>query len=74
MIMKIPSTPGSKTPKNGSNEEVLSSVQYMMFVDALQAEMHRKYDLIPRQKAFNQDNQPQLKKLAQVFLWIKSKN
>jgi hypothetical protein len=29
-----------------------------MFVDALQAEMHKKYDLGPRQKAANHDNQP----------------
>jgi hypothetical protein len=35
-------------PKSESNKEVLSSVQYRMFVDALQDEMHKKYDLKPR--------------------------
>jgi hypothetical protein len=35
-------------PKSKSNKEVLSYVQYKIFVDALQDEMHKKYDLIPR--------------------------
>jgi hypothetical protein len=45
-----------------------------MFVDALQAEMHKKYDLRPRQKVVNQQDSHNLRILAQVFLWIKSKN
>jgi len=44
-------------PKNESSIKVLSYVRYRMFVDALQAEMHKKYDLKPRQKVANQDNQ-----------------
>jgi len=44
-----------KTPKNESNEEVLFSAQYKMFVDALQDEMHKKYDLIKREIVFNQN-------------------
>jgi hypothetical protein len=39
-----------QTPKGESNKEILSSVQYRMFVDALQDEMHMKYDLRPRKK------------------------
>jgi hypothetical protein len=42
-----------KTPKYGSNKVLLSYIGYKMFVDALQAEMHKKYDLQPRQKAAN---------------------
>jgi hypothetical protein len=34
-----------------------------MFVDALQDAMHKKYDLMTRQKESNQDNQPPSKKL-----------
>jgi hypothetical protein len=40
-------------PRSESNKEVLSSVQYRMFADALQDEMHKKYDLRPRHKATN---------------------
>jgi hypothetical protein len=47
-----------KTPKNKSSEDVSLSAQYKMFVDALQEEMHRKYDLVSRQTVVNQDNQP----------------
>jgi hypothetical protein len=32
-----------------------------MFVDALQVEMHKKYDLRPRKRESNQDSHPHLK-------------
>ena len=47
-----------KTPRNKSSEDVSLSAQYKMFVDALQEEMHGKYDLVPRQRVVKQDNQP----------------
>ena len=47
-----------KTPENKSSEDVSLSAQYKMFVDALQEEMHRKYDLVPRKRVVNRDNQP----------------
>ena len=47
-----------KTPKNESSEEALLPAQYKMFFDTLQDKMHRKYDLMPRQRIVNQDNQP----------------
>ena len=53
-----------KTPKNKSSEDVSLFAQYKMFVDALQEEMHGKYDLVPRQRVVNQDNQPHPKNLS----------
>jgi hypothetical protein len=53
-----------KTPKNESSEEVLLYAQYKMFVDVLQDEMHMKYDLRPRKRVVNPDNQLQPKNVS----------
>jgi hypothetical protein len=47
-----------QNPKNEPKQETLSFIQYRMFVDALQNEMHKKYDLRPRKKEVIQDSQP----------------
>jgi hypothetical protein len=46
----------NKIPISESNKEVFSFVQYRMFVDALQADMHMKCDLRPRKKETKQDS------------------
>jgi hypothetical protein len=46
------------------NKGDLSSVQYIIFGDALQAEIHKKYDLRPRQKEVVVDSQTQAKKFG----------
>jgi hypothetical protein len=56
--------PKKQMPRNQTNKEALSSVHYIIFVDALQAEMHKKYDLKPRQKEVVADIQPQAKKVG----------
>jgi hypothetical protein len=64
----------NKIPKSGSNEEVLSSTQYMMFVDALQVEMHRSMISDLDRNLLTRTANHNLRSLTQVFLWIKSKN
>jgi hypothetical protein len=44
--------------KSQSNQEFLSSSQYRMFVDALQAKMKNKYVLRLTKKSVIQDSQP----------------
>jgi hypothetical protein len=51
-------------PNSHPNKGSLSSVQYILLVDALQEEMHKKYDLRPRQKTNVVDSQPQAKKVG----------
>jgi hypothetical protein len=62
-----------KTPKKESSEEVLFFSQYRMFVDALKAEMHRKYDLRPRQRVFNHKIQTYPKNLSSSIYMDKVK-
>jgi hypothetical protein len=60
-------------PKSGSNGEVFSSTQYMIFFYALKDEMHKKYDIRPRNKSIYRYNQPKTKKFK-PSLSKKSKN
>ena len=62
--MKTLSTLGGKPPKINPVKMYRYLAQYKMFVDALQDEMHWKYDLVPRQRVVNQDNQPHPKNLS----------
>jgi hypothetical protein len=57
-------SPKKSMPRNQPKKGALSSVQYIFFFDALQVEMHKKYDLMPCKKTFVTDSKTHANKFG----------